>query len=240
MSNILQILQNFRNWRIDAEEVHPRAPSTPIITILPPIEDVEKALKEDENEKEVIRSESYRSQIMSWLLSSIRSLKAKIGLKSTSENTGELQNMLPGEGKSHRLSNASDKPPEGLCLITQSPFRILRAAESGNLETFQRLFYAEPTRLAIRDSKGKTAAHQAAARNRVNILQFILEQGGDLDNQDNVGNTPLHGAVEHESLDAVDFLLRNAAPKVAYGVSNKACTDHTWAEGPLVRSMASW
>lgn len=30
----------------------------------------------------------------------------------------------------------------------------------------------------------------------------------DLNNQDNVGNTPLHVAVEHDSLDAVDFLLR--------------------------------
>lgn len=29
----------------------------------------------------------------------------------------------------------------------------------------------------------------------------------DLNAQDNVGNTPLHVAVENESLDAVDYLL---------------------------------
>ncbi|KAG5888866.1 hypothetical protein JTB14_031423 [Gonioctena quinquepunctata] len=55
---------------------------------------------------------------------------------------------------------------------------VLTAAESGNLDSFQRLYYAEPTRLAIRDIRGRTPAHQAASRNRVNILQFILEQGG--------------------------------------------------------------
>ncbi|KAJ8954917.1 hypothetical protein NQ318_016857 [Aromia moschata] len=85
---------------------------------------------------------------------------------------------------------------------------ILMAAESGNLEVFERLYYAEPTRLGIRDSRGRTPAHQAAARNKVNILKFILEKGGDLNNQDNAGNTPLHIAVEYESLDAVDYLLQ--------------------------------
>ncbi|CAH1113127.1 unnamed protein product [Psylliodes chrysocephalus] len=84
---------------------------------------------------------------------------------------------------------------------------VITAAESGNLEVFQRLYYADPTRLVIRDSRGRTSIHQAASRNRVNILQFIVDQGGDLNIQDNSGNTPLHVAVEHESLDAVDFLL---------------------------------
>ncbi|CAH0547388.1 unnamed protein product [Brassicogethes aeneus] len=83
-----------------------------------------------------------------------------------------------------------------------------QAAESGNLEIFQRLYFADTTRLTIKDPRGRTAAHQAAARNRVNILQFILSQGGDLNDQDNSGNTPLHIAVEHSSLDAVDFLLK--------------------------------
>lgn len=55
---------------------------------------------------------------------------------------------------------------------------LFQAAESGNLETFKRLYFADPTRLAIKDSRGRTAAHQAAAKNRINILEFILAQGG--------------------------------------------------------------
>nr|CAD7261854.1 unnamed protein product [Timema shepardi] len=84
----------------------------------------------------------------------------------------------------------------------------LQAAESGNIEDFGRLFQAEPSRLRVRDSKGRAAAHQAAARNKLNILQFIDAHGGDLNIKDHVGNTPLHVAVEHESLEAVDYLLQ--------------------------------
>lgn len=55
-----------------------------------------------------------------------------------------------------------------------------QAAESGNLDDFARLFQGDNTRLSIRDGKGRTAAHQAAARNRVNILQFIRDQQGGM------------------------------------------------------------
>lgn len=55
---------------------------------------------------------------------------------------------------------------------------LFQAAESGNLDDFNRLFTAEPTRLEVRDSKGRAAVHQAAARNKLNILQFIRNHGG--------------------------------------------------------------
>nr|WMY99264.1 transient receptor potential A1 [Bemisia tabaci] len=79
---------------------------------------------------------------------------------------------------------------------------------SGNLEDFSRLFLAEPSRLHVHDSKGRCAAHQAAARNKINILQFIKNHGGDLNIRDNRGNTPLHIAVEHQSLEAVEFFMQ--------------------------------
>nr|AOR81469.1 TRPA1 [Nilaparvata lugens] len=112
---------------------------------------------------------------------------------------------------------------ERLRKIWRSPFRNRRvfstdldvlemeqAAESGNLEDFNKLFSAEPARLGVRDSKGRAAAHQAAARNKVNILQFIANHGGDLSIRDHVGNTPLHIAVEYESLDVIEYLLQTA------------------------------
>lgn len=55
---------------------------------------------------------------------------------------------------------------------------FLQAAEAGNLEDFARLFNSDNTRLSVKDGKGRTAAHQAAARNKVNILQFIRDQQG--------------------------------------------------------------
>jgi transient receptor potential cation channel subfamily A member 1 len=76
------------------------------------------------------------------------------------------------------------------------------------LDEFIRLFTGDPTRLDVRDGKGRSAAHQAALRNRVNVLQFIHDQQGDLNPQDVFGNTPLHVAVEHNSLDAINYLLQ--------------------------------
>ncbi|XP_023036985.1 transient receptor potential cation channel subfamily A member 1 isoform X4 [Drosophila willistoni] len=84
---------------------------------------------------------------------------------------------------------------------------FLQAAESGNLDDFKRLFMADNTRIALKDGKGRTAAHQAAARNRVNILSYIRDQSGDFNAKDNAGNTPLHIAVECDAYDALDYLL---------------------------------
>lgn len=55
---------------------------------------------------------------------------------------------------------------------------IIQAAEAGNLDEFIRLYQGDNTRLTVKDVRGRTAAHQAAARNRVNILQFIQSQQG--------------------------------------------------------------
>ena len=60
----------------------------------------------------------------------------------------------------------------------------LQAAESGNLEDFARLLLADPRRLTVRDSRGRAAVHQAASRNRINILQFIVaHDGGERTNE---------------------------------------------------------
>ncbi|XP_041448534.1 transient receptor potential cation channel subfamily A member 1 isoform X2 [Drosophila obscura] len=88
---------------------------------------------------------------------------------------------------------------------------FLQAAESGNLDDFKRLLMADSTRISLKDGKGRTAAHQAAARNRVNILRYIRDQNGvrftDFNAKDNAGNTPLHIAVECDAYEALDYLL---------------------------------
>ncbi|XP_058975803.1 transient receptor potential cation channel subfamily A member 1 [Musca domestica] len=84
---------------------------------------------------------------------------------------------------------------------------LLQAAEAGNLDDFKSLYQADNTRLLLQDGKGRTAAHQAASRNRVNILRYIRDQNGDFNIKDNAGNTPIHMAVECDSRDALEFLL---------------------------------
>lgn len=84
---------------------------------------------------------------------------------------------------------------------------LLKAAEKGNLEEFIRLYRFDNLRLNIKDGKGRTVSHQAAAKNRVNILEHIKAINGDLNCLDNAGSTPLHYAVENDSFDAIEFLL---------------------------------
>ncbi|XP_055535400.1 transient receptor potential cation channel subfamily A member 1 isoform X2 [Wyeomyia smithii] len=136
-----------------------------------------------------------------WLLTKLRKSSGNILYPSKSDNMNQLENSLL-----HSILTQSVEAD--VCLLSDSPFRILRAAESGNLDEFIRLYEGDNGRLVVKDSKGRTAAHQAAARNRINILQFIHEHGGDLNAQDIFGNTPLHVAVENDSLDALEFLLR--------------------------------
>ncbi|XP_058838850.1 transient receptor potential cation channel subfamily A member 1 isoform X10 [Topomyia yanbarensis] len=136
-----------------------------------------------------------------WLLSRLRKSGGSFLYSSKSDNMNQLEN-------SELQSILSQSADADVCLLSESPFRILRAAESGNLDEFIRLYEGDNGRLAVKDSKGRTAAHQAAARNRVNILSFIHDHGGDLNAQDISGNTPLHVAVENDSLDALEFLLK--------------------------------
>lgn len=59
-----------------------------------------------------------------------------------------------------------------------SPFMLNKAAEAGNLDEFIRLYQFDNTRLTVKDGKGRTVSHQAAAKNKLNILQFVRDQNG--------------------------------------------------------------
>ncbi|CAG9864669.1 unnamed protein product [Phyllotreta striolata] len=226
MPKFLHVLQSLWNWRFDSDEDFSHPPSTPIIAVIPPVDIPQKiTITEEVKPRKPQKVKNARklpdmTWLVAWLGTSFQYLKGKIGWRSAPGTASEFQNMLSSNDQ--KSSNTGEKPADGLCHISQSPFRILRVAESGNLEVFQRLYYADPTRLVIRDSRGRTPIHQAASRNRVNILQFIVDQGGDLNVQDNAGCTPLHVAVEHDSLDAVDFLLQKGVKTDILNEKNQA------------------
>ncbi|XP_071446354.1 transient receptor potential cation channel subfamily A member 1 [Hetaerina americana] len=140
---------------------------------------------------------------------SIHSFRRVIPNRFSCNQTGNTLNSAYNENEEEEDANSSEEKTNGeVCLLQDSPFRILRAAESGDVEEFGRLYFAEPTRLRVQDSRGRAAAHQAATRNKSQILQFIAAHGGDLNIQDHAGNTPLHVAIEHDALEVVDYLLQ--------------------------------
>lgn len=57
-------------------------------------------------------------------------------------------------------------------------FIYFQVAAKGHLEEFQRIYLADKSRLNIQDNKGLTAVHKAAENGRLNILEFIISEGG--------------------------------------------------------------
>ncbi|XP_044756772.1 transient receptor potential cation channel subfamily A member 1 isoform X2 [Coccinella septempunctata] len=216
MPTLATLIDTMRNWRLDADDVVTHLnPPTPIIQVSPRIQEPVKESSEISMDRLKSASSTGNVEIKTvrgnWS-NLLWSLIAPRMLREESADVEAQKKLLKNKKKKNKQeekkSEGGQSGEKTICMMAESPFRILKAAESGNLEIFQRLYFAEPTRLSIKDSRGRTVAHQAAYGNRVNILQFIHSQRGDLNNQDNAGNTPLHIAVENESLDAVDFLLK--------------------------------
>jgi ankyrin repeat protein len=63
----------------------------------------------------------------------------------------------------------------------------------------------------MRDSKGATALHYAAAEGKLSAAILLLKHGADVDLADNSGNTPLHWAVWSGNLPIVEELERSGA-----------------------------
>ena len=57
------------------------------------------------------------------------------------------------------------------------------------------------------DDSGATLLHHAAANNRTDVMQYLIERGIDIDTVDNNGNTSLHLATTRGSVEAMNLLL---------------------------------
>ncbi|CAG0880158.1 unnamed protein product [Darwinula stevensoni] len=85
---------------------------------------------------------------------------------------------------------------------------LLDAAKKGNLLRVQRLL--TPDNINCRDTHGRnsTPLHLAAGYNNLEIAQFLLESGADVNAQDKGGLIPLHNASSYGHLDVAALLIR--------------------------------
>ncbi len=75
--------------------------------------------------------------------------------------------------------------------------------------------YHEKQELETRDSFGRTPLHLAAVAGNVDVMQWLLEQGCDVNSKDKLGETPLHKAASHGHERAVNLLLRKGGDVAA-------------------------
>ena len=85
---------------------------------------------------------------------------------------------------------------------------LLDAAKKGNLTRVQKLL--SPENINCRDSQGRnsTPLHLAAGYNNLDVADFLLENGADVNAQDKGGLIPLHNASSYGHLDIAALLIR--------------------------------
>jgi hypothetical protein len=88
---------------------------------------------------------------------------------------------------------------------------FLEAARDGKQRTVRRLLERRPSLLEWKDDPGYTALHYAASAGETAIVDFLLDEGADIDRGDESGQTPLHSAAIDNDTEMVEFLLERGA-----------------------------
>nr|XP_053654478.1 transient receptor potential cation channel subfamily A member 1-like [Cherax quadricarinatus] len=133
--------------------------------------------------------------------------------ETCSERSGfwqKLRNAKDMESGGGSASSPTDEDNQ-VCLMVESPFRILKVAAKGDVGELERLYMGDPERVGVVDKRGWTALHHAAAHNQTQAILFLVQHKADINGRDRQGRTPLHTAVTHEALDAIDVLINCGA-----------------------------
>jgi cytohesin len=110
-----------------------------------------------------------------------------------------------------------------LLLENQADIRVVFGAErrnalhlasfEGNVECIRLLLQTSKAQINTKDALGRTPLHLAALSQSVDSVKELLENGAEIDNCDEMKETPLHGAVVkcRQSTDVVKLLIFKGA-----------------------------
>jgi len=85
------------------------------------------------------------------------------------------------------------------------------ASADGDLEMCKLRMKSSLTKVNAQDAQGKTALHEAARWGHRHVVEYLLEQGAQLDLATAEGSTPLHLAARFGQDDVVQYLVEKGA-----------------------------
>ena len=92
-----------------------------------------------------------------------------------------------------------------------SDMDILTAAEQGNLDVVKELLQENPRLVTAADDGGYSLLHKAAYNGHLDIVEYLISQGVNIDAASASGSTPLHGAAFYGHIETVRLLLDRGA-----------------------------
>jgi len=89
--------------------------------------------------------------------------------------------------------------------------QLLTAVQSGTVHDINMVLKRSLIHVNSHDSNKRTPISVAASEGRLEIVQFLVLKGAQLNEVDHMGNTPLYDAVRNKHEDVVDALLKAGA-----------------------------
>jgi len=111
---------------------------------------------------------------------------------------------------------------------------VCEIASVGNLIALEELYQRNPNIVQVRDKDGMTPLHWASDRGHVEIVQFLLSHGADVNLQDHCDNTSLHIAAMSGQKDIVRLLLDARADLTIVNCEGESVRDVLKNEFPKI------
>ncbi|CAL8093333.1 unnamed protein product [Orchesella dallaii] len=126
----------------------------------------------------------------------------------------DIVKFLLKHGADPTKKNRDGAMPIDLCKdedvadLLQGNSALLEAAKKGNLAKVKKLL--TPENINCRDTHGRnsTALHLAAGYNNLEVAEYLLEKGADVNSRDKGGLIPLHNASSYGHLDIAALLIK--------------------------------
>jgi hypothetical protein len=124
----------------------------------------------------------------------------------------------------------------GLAVTWLFPVFLLHYWERGNLDALQTCIQMRlPVDFNVQFAGQDTPLHLFASRNNMDMVEFLLDHGANLEAQNRQGFTPLAFAVQGNHLKMTEYLLRRGAD--IHAKSSRGTVAHTAAEWGYVEMM---